>query len=161
MTPVYQKIIQKLNDSGIEYLTAEHGNTSEESDRAMGYDVTKRPHHGGAKAIVVKGKRTGSYFHFVLPEDMKLDQKKVKEFIGERFSFASAEELVAVTGCVPGSVPPFGSAIGMKTHVNKPLAENEEIFFNAGSLTHSVRMKYKDYERVEQPIVVDLAVYEE
>jgi Ala-tRNA(Pro) deacylase len=160
MTEVYHKIIKQLNDSGVEYFTAEHGSAAEDSDHAMGYDIAKRPHHSGAKAIVVKGKRTGAYYHFVLPDDMKLDQKKVKEFIGERFSFASAEELKAVTDCVPGCVPPFGSAIGMKAHVNKQLAENEDIFFNAGSLTHSVRMKYKDYESVEKPEVVDLAVYE-
>ena len=147
-----------LDDAGIEYRPEEHGAQPEDSDRALGHDPADRPHHAGAKAIVVKGKRTKTYHHFVLPDDLRLDQKKVKAVIGERWSFASGDEVIAETDCIPGSVPPFGSAIGLKTHVDKSLADNEKIFFNAGSLTNSIEMRYEDYVRVESVEIVDVTV---
>ena len=57
----------------------------------------------------------------------------------------------------PGSVPPFGSVIGLKTYVDRSLLENEEISFNAGSLTNSIKMKLKDYLNVEKPVIEDFS----
>jgi len=62
----------------------------------------------------------------------------------------------AVTGCVPGSVPPFGLVIELKTYCDPRLAENETINFNAGSLTDSITMRYRDYLPVEKPEVVEI-----
>lgn len=154
-TDVFAAINDVLTSKNVTYVTKKHGDKPEDSDAAMGFDPSKRPHHEGAKAIIVKGKKSGSYFHFVLPDDCKLDQKKVAAIIGERFSFASAEEVVAVTGCVPGSVPPFGSVLGLTTHVDGRLKENQEIFFNAGSLTDSIRMQLADYLSAEPHEDVD------
>ena len=41
--------------------------------------------------------------------------------------------------------------------MDKRLAENQEIFFNAGSLTDSIRMNLADFVRVEAPEEVDVA----
>ncbi len=154
---IFGAIKQKLESKKIAYVTKHHGDQPEDSDRAMGFDPALRPHHQGAKAIVVKGKKSGTFFHFVLPDDCKLDQKKVQALIGERWSFASREEVIEVTGCIPGSVPPFGSVLGLQTRVDKHLLENKEIFFNAGSLTDSIRMNLEDYLKAEVPEEVDAA----
>ena len=61
-----------------------------------------------------------------------------------------------MTGCVKGSVPPIGSVLGLDTYCDPRLAENEMIHFNAGSLTDSVTMRYDDYIRVAQPVMVDI-----
>ena len=59
-----------------------------------------------------------------------------------------------ITGCVPGAVPPFGSIWGLKTYMDDSLQEQgEEINFNAGLRTNSVRMSVADYLRVEEPVV--------
>ncbi len=154
---VFGAIKQRLEEKKIAYITKHHGSRPEDSDEALGFDPAKRPHHQGAKAIIVKGKKTGKFYHFVLPDDCKLDQKKVGKIIGERFSFASPEEVIEVTSCVPGSVPPFGSVLGLVTHMDQRLKENEEIFFNAGSLTDSIRMNLADYLIAESPEEVDAA----
>ena len=156
MKPEFDYIVKKLDDAGIVYRTAEHGDQPEDSDRALGYDPVDRPHHEGAKAIIVKGRKTEAYYHFALPDDCRLGQKKVKAYIGECWSFASADEVQEVTNCIPGSVPPFGSCIGPKTHMNKALMDNEKIFFNAGSLTNSVEMRLEDFVAIEQPEVLDV-----
>jgi prolyl-tRNA editing enzyme YbaK/EbsC (Cys-tRNA(Pro) deacylase) len=100
---------------------------------------------------VLQGKKTKQCYLFVMPADLRLDMKKVKQVIGEAASFAPDPQ--AVTGCVPGSVPPFGSVINLKTFLDTRMGENERINFNAGSLTDSVDMKYKDYVLIEQPII--------
>lgn len=111
--------------------------------------------HSGAKALVTRGHKTGTYYLFVIPADLKLDSKKVKAIVQEEVGFASDVE--QVTGCVPGSVPPFGSLFGMRTITDRRLADNEIINFNAASLTDSVAMRYDDYLRVENPDLRDIA----
>lgn len=110
--------------------------------------------HAGAKAIIAVGEKTGTHYMFVLPGDMKLDNAKTKEAVGEKIGFAS--DTVEVTGCVPGSVPPFGSLFNLKTFCDPRLGESETIFFNAGSLTDTVKMKYADYIMIEKPILMEI-----
>lgn len=149
---VYEKIKARLDENGMAYVTQHHEPTvtSEDAARVRGVSM-----HAGAKAIVVRGNKTGNHFLFVMPADLRLDGVKVKGIIGERMSFAPDPE--AVTGCVRGSVPPFGSVVGLKTYCDLRLAENADIHFNAGSLTDSITMKYEDYVRAERPEIVDIA----
>lgn len=151
-TAVYAQIIQMLDAHGFKYTSQHHAptRTSQEASEIRGVALS-----AGAKAIVTKGHKTGEHYLFVMPAHLKLDGRKAKKAVGENIGFASDPE--AVTGCVPGSVPPFGSVIGLKTYMDPRLAENEIIHFNAGSLTDSVSMRYEDYVRLEQPIIVEIA----
>jgi Ala-tRNA(Pro) deacylase len=151
-TPVYNKIIELLDQHGCEYTTQHHEptRTSEESARVRGVSM-----HAGAKAIVAKGNKTGTNFLFIMPADFKLWSSQAKNACGEPVSFETNPE--KVTGCVPGSVPPFGSLFGLKTFVDPRLADNETIHFNAGSLTDSVSMPYAAYREIEKPIIVEIA----
>ncbi|OGL86769.1 hypothetical protein A3I41_05530 [Candidatus Uhrbacteria bacterium RIFCSPLOWO2_02_FULL_48_18] len=151
MTDVYQKIISRLDAASIEYHTAHHEPTltSADASRVRGIDM-----HSGAKAIVTKGHKTGTHYLFVMPADLKLDNAKAKAATGEGVGFAS--DPFEVTGCVPGSVPPFGSLFNIKTFCDPRLAENERIFFNAGSLTDSLDMRFEDYITIEQPILIEI-----
>lgn len=149
---VFDRIRAKLDAVGVVY-TADHHEavtTSAEAAKVRGVDL-----HTGAKALVMQGDKTGKILLFILPADLRLDKKKVKALFEETFSFAS--DPVLVTGCVKGSVPPFGSVVGLVTYCDQRLVDNEYINFNAGSLTDSIRMKYEDYVRVEQPRIVDIA----
>lgn len=150
-TPIFTKICALLDERGIEYQKFNHEptRTSEDAARIRGVEL-----HAGAKALVVRGSKTKVHYLCVIPADLRLDGKKVKAIIGENISFAQDPE--TVTGCVPGSVPPLGSVLGLKTLCDQRLAENETINFNAGSLTDSVEMKYTDYLAVEQPQLVDI-----
>ncbi len=83
--------------------------------------------------------------------------KKVREVIGERFSFASVEDLTSLTDCIPGSVPPFGTLFGPETRCDKTVSENETIYFNAGTPNHTIQLKFSDYLSVENPTIVDVS----
>lgn len=147
---VFERICLKLDEVGVKYELEHHAPvvTSEEAARARGVSL-----HSGAKALVMQGKKTKKYVLFVMPADRRFDKHKAKQIVGEEVGFAS--DPVTVTGCVKGSVPPFGSVFGLPTYCDPGLADNELINFNAGTLTDSVRMRYEDYVKIEQPRIVD------
>lgn len=151
-TPVYNKIIEILDAHGCEYTTQHHEPTRTSADSARVRGVSM---HAGAKALVTKGHKTGTHYLFVMPADMKLWGSAAKRACGEPIGFANNPE--ELTGCVPGSVPPFGSLFNLKTYVDARLADNETIHFNAGSLTDSVSMPYEAYIEIEQPTIAEIA----
>lgn len=66
--------------------------------------------------------------------------------------FATAEELLALTGLTPGCVPPFGHPIfDIPLYVDRSIVDNDEIAFSAGLHTASIRMRTADYLRAAQP----------
>jgi Ala-tRNA(Pro) deacylase len=54
-------------------------------------------------------------------------------------------------GCDLGAMPPFGNLFGIPTIVAEELTEDEEVAFNAGSLTEVIRLAYLDFERLVKP----------
>src|SRR5580698_1447931 len=76
--------------------------TSEESARARGEELRI-----GGKALLIKV--DADFRLFVLSADRKLDSAAIRaQFTAKKTRFASPEELMELTGLVPGSVPPFG-----------------------------------------------------
>ena len=113
----------------------------------------------GAKAILVRAKTGAAASEFVLvviAADQKLDSKACKKALGAKsISFASEAEVLEITGCVPGAVPPFGSAWGLRTLMDTSVQEQgATINFNAGLRTFSVLgLSVADFLRVEAPTV--------
>lgn len=144
-----EQIRQILQAAEIEFKEVEHAptHTSEESAQARG-----EPLGVGAKALVL---RTNDTFRlFVLPADRKLDWAAVKrKFEVKKVRFATPEELLELTGLVPGSVPPFGAPIlPIELFADESLGmQYGRIAFNAGSLTHSIVMQAADWESVSNP----------
>jgi len=146
---VLNRVRARLGEAGVSYREIEHAptRTSEESARARG-----EPLSVGAKALLL---RVGETFRlFVLPAHCRLDSAAVKRHFGVKsLRFATAEELLALTGLAPGSVPPFGEPIlGFELFADEGVgAEHGRVAFNAGSLTHSIVMATADWEAVAQP----------
>ena len=146
---VQQRIRARLAEAGVSYRAIEHGptRTSEESALARG-----EPLSVGAKALLL---RVEDVFRlFVLPANCKLDSTAVKRhFEVKSLRFATPEELLQLTGLVPGSVPPFGEPIlPFELFADETVgAEHGRVAFNAGSLTCSIVMASADWETVAQP----------
>jgi len=122
--------------------------TSEQSAAARGESVEI-----GGKAIVMK---VDEAFHlFVLSAARSVDSTAIRQRLGARRSrFATADELLQITGLVPGSIPPFGRPIlDLPLHADEALLRNARIAFNAGSLTDSIIMETQDWWKVAQPAV--------
>ena len=143
--PKLLQILELLDREGVSYRQISHEptRTSEDSARARGEALET-----GGKALLLKA---GEYFAlFVLSAALKLDSPAVKRRLEVKsLRFASAEELLELTGLVPGSVPPFGQPIlPFDLYVDESIRANERIAFNAGSLTDSLVIQTQDYLRV-------------
>ena len=147
---MFEKIKDWLNSESIKFKEVHHEETktSEESAKARGEDISI-----GGKALVLK---TGDSFSiFVLSAGRKLDSSAVKKYFSiKKTRFASRDELMELTGLVPGSVPPFGRPIiDLELYVDNSITANDKIAFNAGSLTDSIIMKTEDYLELAKPVI--------
>ena len=156
-TDVYQAIKAHLDGHSISYREVHHEPTptSAEAAKARGEDISI-----GGKAILLKVNK--SFKLFVLSAALKVDSPAIKQqFSAKKLRFASADELLELTGLVPGSVPPFGEPIlPFELYVDRSIAENDRIAFNAGSLTDSIVMTVEDYLRAAVATVMDFGVAE-
>jgi len=147
---VLDEIRAWLTRENVPYREAHHEptRTSEESARARGESMGV-----GGKALVVK---VDDMFRlFVLSAARKLDSAAVKKyFSAKKTRFATPEELMLMTGLVPGSVPPFGEPIlPFRLYVDPSVFANDSVAFNAGSLTDSMVIPIEDYRRLANPEV--------
>jgi prolyl-tRNA editing enzyme YbaK/EbsC (Cys-tRNA(Pro) deacylase) len=150
MTDSLRESIRNLLTAGGAWFREVHHEptcTSAESARVRGEELRI-----GGKALLLRG--DDLFALFVLPADRKIDSGAVRRELGfRRLRFASREELLELTGLVPGSVPPFGRPIlPFPLYVDTGIAANDRIAFNAGSLTDSIVLSAGDYLRLAAPV---------
>src|SRR5215475_13627421 len=152
-SPVTERLTRWLGECGVSFRLLEHAPvyTSEEAARVRG-----TPIEAGAKALVLRAEE--QTVHVVLPGNRKVDNAQLRAILGTRtLRFATPEELLALTGCTPGAVPPFGNLFGLPVLVDEELAKREDIAFNAGSNTTSIVMRCADFLRLAEASVHRLA----
>jgi Ala-tRNA(Pro) deacylase len=152
---ILSQIRSALLEAGIAFRDVEHQPTltSAESAKARGEDLKV-----GAKALLVR--YDDQFGNFVLPADRQLDSGAVKRCLhAKRLRFATPEELLELTGLVPGSLPPFGRPIlPFELFADRSLGVDvDRIAFNAGSLTVSIVMSATDWEAFSKPRRFDFA----
>ena len=110
-----------------------------------------------AKVVMVLG--DGKLAMFVLPAPARLDLEKVAAALGIKEARLAHEEEFAdrFPGCEVGAMPPFGNLYDLPVYVDKSLAEDETIVFEAGTHTDTMSMKYADYERLAKPASAEFA----
>src|SRR5437588_7137419 len=144
---VFERLHDWLKQKGVPFTVLRHEPvyTSEQAAAVRG-----TPLASGAKALVVKA--DDRFALLVLPADRRLDSRKARGCLkAKSVRFASPDEVQALTGLQPGSIPPFGSLFGLPTTCDPALGANPSINFNAGDHAISVQMTYADYLRAEDP----------
>ena len=149
MEQVFNEIKQILDSKKIKYQLLDHEPTPTSKDSAR---VRGTSEEQGAKAIILRSE--GEFILCVLPGNERIDLKKLRLIINKKsLSLAAREEVIKVTNCVPGEVPPFGNIFKIKTFVDKTLLKNKEIAFNAGLMTKSIIMLTTDFLEIVRPII--------
>jgi len=148
---VEQKIKQILSGRRIEFEETEHEAvyTSHKAAQVIGLEAEE----AGVKSLVFKTKE-GGFILVLNPGNKKIDTKKISQMEGTKsIYFASAEEVLKVTGIPIGSIPPFGHKTKLRTYLNEELLASEYLYFNPGLHTRTIKMKSEDLLRVlESPI---------
>lgn len=90
----------------------------------------------------------------------RVDRKKLAAFLGvgrKRVKFASAEQALAVTGYVVGSMPPFGHRQPLKTLVDRAVTDLDTVFGGGGALDAMLRLTTAELLRVTEAEVSAVA----
>lgn len=117
-------------------------------------EVAQRLHVPGremAKVVVVKTPK--SLALVVVRALDRVDLDLVSAMMGQARMATEAEFASAFPDCEVGAMPPFGNLYDIPTLADEALMQDEEIFFNAGTHTEVVRMKFEDFQRLAKPMV--------
>lgn len=127
--------------------------TSEQAAQTRGFALKQ-----GIKALLFTN-GNGEWVIVDIPADQKVHLKKVVEVLGwskRDMRMATPKEVVEITGCEIGSVPPFGHKTTIPILVDVGVYGNTESAFNIGLRTHSIRIPTRDMK----VLFKDLAVIE-
>jgi nondiscriminating aspartyl-tRNA synthetase len=145
--PLHDRLLDFLKEKSINFKLVEHAQTltSQDSAAARGTRLEQ-----GAKALLAMADK--SPVLIVLSAAKKLDNNAFKTQFGVKdLHLATLDEVQSITGVPVGAVPPFGNLFNVPTFVDEGLLAEEEIAFNAGSLTKSVIMKSADLIKAINP----------
>jgi len=147
-------LLKYLNLTGVQYQVISHVPAYSAHSVAL---ATHTPDRELAKTLLVRADE--QYWMAVLRADCHLSQKFLKHaFEAKHVSLATEEELaVFFPDCEVGAMPPFGKLYALPVVVDKALADDDEIAFNACTHTQSVKMKFADYQRLVRPIIAEIA----
>lgn len=149
-----RKLMEFLDQQKIKYVVIRHSMAFTALEIAKSAHV---PMKDMAKTIIVK--INGQHAMVVLPANYRIDIDALREAF-QTDDVVLANELEFSTlfpDCEIGAMPPFGNLYGMDVYVEEPLSEREQIAFNAGSHSETIKMPYKDYEQLVKPACIILA----
>jgi Ala-tRNA(Pro) deacylase len=149
-----QKLINYLNEKKVNYEILHHPEAFTAQTVAAAEHVKGRHH---AKVVMVRS--GGEHLMTVLPADCRIDLEKLEKVTGNPTYLEGETDFKGLfPDCAPGTMPPFGDLYGLPTYMDKSLAEEDYIVFEAGTHTDAIRLNYTDYERTARPRVADFAV---
>ena len=110
-----------------------------------------------AKTLIVN--IDGKQWMAVLAGNQRVSLRLLKRlFAANHIQLTHEEDLDAIfPGCERGAMPPFGNLYGLPVLVEQSITEDEEIVFNAGKHTESVKIRFEDFKRLVHPLVGQFA----
>lgn len=145
---VPKRLVTYLKKNKIRYKMLKHDEVYTSQEVAAAQHVS-----GKALAKVVMLKAGERYAMAVLPACYSVVLKKLKKFLkAKTLRLAKEDEIEKLfPDCEVGAMPPFGNLYELPVYVDKAMASVEDMVFEAGDHTRTIRMKYKDFEKIVQP----------
>jgi prolyl-tRNA editing enzyme YbaK/EbsC (Cys-tRNA(Pro) deacylase) len=101
--------------------------TSAEAAAAIGCGVGQI-----AKSLVFVGKQSGQGILVIASGANRVDEKRLRQLVGEKIEKADADAVRTLTGYVIGGVPPIGHPQDLVTYIDQDLLQYAEIWAAAG-----------------------------
>ncbi len=115
-----------------------------------------------AKVLVLRDDR-GKDFLVVLPASRQFDPNAVREVtgrIGTRLE-NEAELQRLFPDCELGAMPPFGNLYGLPMYVDRCLAREPDLYFEAGNHHELVHLHWKDFAKLAGPFQAEGCLHEQ
>ena len=147
---ISEKLKSFLDASKVRYTVARHPVAYTAQEIAAAQHV---PGRQLAKNVLVKTER--GPLLAVLPAIHLIDLKKLKALLGVKQLTIGKESDIKqhFPDVEVGAMSPFGNLYGVPVVVDQALGEAEEIVFNGGSHTETIKMRYRDVATLVNPKV--------
>jgi Ala-tRNA(Pro) deacylase len=147
-------VIDYLKHNSVQYEVIEHAPAFSAHEVAV---VSHVPEKDLAKTLIVN--TDGKYCMVVTPADHRLNDHLLHDVLkAKHIHLASEDDLQQICpDCEIGAMPPFGNLYALPVYVDKAMASDEVIVFNACSHTRSIRLKMYDYLRLVKPVIAEFS----
>lgn len=102
-----------------------------------------------------KGKK---HFVVIVPASYQIDLKKIEKALKAKKAELAPEKIFKKLGIKPGALIPFKKVHKAEVILDKALLKTKDFILGAGSFTESLRMKVKDFHKLEDAIVATVGV---
>jgi Ala-tRNA(Pro) deacylase len=147
-----QNSLNYLDSHGIQYAHTTHSlaYTAEQVARAE-----HMPPHRMAKTVVCRD--GDGYVMAVVPADSHVDLEQLRTAIGVSVLYLAEETELCLLfpDAAVGSMPPLGPLFNLRVYVDRQVANQEFIAFNAGTHRDVIHMRVADFRRLVKPVIGD------
>ncbi|MFA6533737.1 MAG: YbaK/EbsC family protein [Patescibacteria group bacterium] len=143
---INQKVLNYLNKQKVGFTVIDHKKifTAYDLAQTLKMDLKKV-----AKTLLVQADK--KFVIVIVPAHYRLDFKKLKKVLkAKQIKIPSEKIMEKVLKVKVGGITPFGALHGLETVVDKSLLKTQETILNAGSFTQSLRLKVKDFLKMEE-----------
>lgn len=126
-----EKVQAVLNELGFELNVVELSDstrTAQEAADTIGCTVSQI-----AKSLIFKGKTSQKPILIIASGTNRVNEKAIKEHIGENIGKADADFVLEHTGFAIGGIPPMGHKNPITTLIDEDLMQYDEIWAAAGT----------------------------
>jgi len=143
---INKKVLRYLDDNKVKYQVIAHKTIYTAYDLAQTLKVDLKKI---AKTLLVQADR--AYVIVIVPAHYRLNLKKLKAALkAKKITIPNEKVMIKVLNVKTGGITPFGALHKLETIVDKSLLKTNEMIVNAGSFTESLRLKAKDFIKLEE-----------
>ncbi len=131
LSPSAQKVQEALLNLGFDLTVIEHAEstrTAQEAADRVGVTLGQI-----VKSLIFKGVKSGKPILVLTSGANRVDEKRIKEYAGEKIGRADPDFVRAVTGYAIGGVPPIAHIQQMETYLDEDLMQYDVIWAAAGT----------------------------
>ena len=131
-----------LRAQDVEYDVLTHPHTATSGESAQAAHV---PGSRLAKSVILEDEQ--GYLMVVLPSTRQVNMRELHRQLNRNLVLATENELGGLfTDCEVGALPPIGSAYGVETVVDDAIAEQPDIFFEAGDHEQLIHVSAETFQ---------------
>jgi len=147
-----EKVQDALNEFGLELNVVEFPKstrTAQEAADTIGCTVGQI-----AKSLIFKGKASQKPILIIASGINRVNEKAIKQHIGEKLDKADADFVLSQTGFAIGGIPPVGHSYPITTLIDEDLMQYEEIWAAAGTPNAVFRLTPKDLAKIAKGDII-------
>jgi Ala-tRNA(Pro) deacylase len=153
---IAQKLKSYLDEKKIRYHVLAHHERYTAPEIAQELHV---PGHMMTKVVIVKA--DGRETVVAIDANSRVDLEALGRALGAKAVELATEDEIRqrFPDCEVGAMPPFGNLWDLPVVVDRRLANDEEIVFEAGNHHEAIKLAYADFDRAVKPTVAEIGAH--